>query len=64
MTKLTLAEAEEILSGTLRRGEALGKAFSVAIVDAGGHLIAAKRSDGGSRWATPRTRSSASSERR
>ncbi|MFC7531101.1 heme-binding protein [Actinoplanes sp. GCM10030250] len=46
MTKLTLSEAEAILAGTLRRGEQLGKALSVAIVDAGGHLISAKRSDG------------------
>ena len=46
MSKLTLAEAEEILAGALRRGEALGKALSVAIVDAGGHLISVKRSDG------------------
>ncbi|BCY12369.1 heme-binding protein [Actinoplanes sp. L3-i22] len=46
MTRLTLAEAEEILTGTLARGAELGKALSVAIVDAGGHLISVKRSDG------------------
>ncbi|BBH71109.1 hypothetical protein ACTI_77940 [Actinoplanes sp. OR16] len=44
--KLTLAEAEEILAGVLSRGTAIGKALSVAIVDAGGHLISVKRSDG------------------
>ncbi|MEV6300518.1 heme-binding protein [Actinoplanes sp. NPDC051861] len=46
MPKLTLTEAETILTGTLERGERLGKALSVAVVDAGGHLIAVKRSDG------------------
>jgi uncharacterized protein GlcG (DUF336 family) len=46
MSKLTLAEAEAILAGTLDRGELQGTALSVAIVDAGGHLIAAKRADG------------------
>ena len=46
MSKLTLSEAEAILAGALQRGEQLGKAFSVAVVDAGGHLISVKRSDG------------------
>ncbi|MEV6350135.1 heme-binding protein [Actinoplanes sp. NPDC051851] len=46
MSRLTLAAAEEILAGVLKRGEHLGKALSVAVVDAGGHLIAVKRSDG------------------
>jgi uncharacterized protein GlcG (DUF336 family) len=44
--KLTLAEAETILALVLNRGDHLGKALSVAIVDAGGHLITVKRSDG------------------
>ena len=52
MTELSLAEAEAILTGTLERGERLGTALSAAIVDAGGHLIAAKRSDG-ARTLTP-----------
>ncbi|MBB2943935.1 uncharacterized protein GlcG (DUF336 family) [Actinoplanes lutulentus] len=46
MSRLSLTAAEEILAGVLVRGDQLGKALSVAIVDAGGHLISVKRSDG------------------
>ncbi|MEU4557654.1 heme-binding protein [Actinoplanes sp. NPDC023936] len=44
--KLSLSDAEAILAAVLTRGDQLGKALSVAIVDAGGHLISVKRSDG------------------
>ena len=44
--KLTLTEAEEIVSAALQHGQSTGKAFSVAVVDAGGFLLVVKRSDG------------------
>ncbi|OLT31124.1 hypothetical protein BJF79_09005 [Actinomadura sp. CNU-125] len=44
--KLTQAQAEEIVSGALERGAAIGKALSIAIVDAGGFAVLIKRSDG------------------
>ncbi|MFV2194956.1 GlcG/HbpS family heme-binding protein [Nocardiopsis sp. LOL_012] len=44
--KLTLAQAEEIAEAALKGGQAIGKAFSIAIVDDGGFLVLAKRSDG------------------
>ncbi|MEV0616386.1 heme-binding protein [Nonomuraea sp. NPDC050404] len=44
--KLTLAEAEEIVAAALTGGQGLGKAFSVAVVDAGGFVLVVKRSDG------------------
>jgi uncharacterized protein GlcG (DUF336 family) len=44
--KLTLAEAEEIVAAAVKGGQAVGKAFSVAVVDSGGFLLLVKRSDG------------------
>ncbi|GLZ06119.1 hypothetical protein Acsp03_35850 [Actinomadura sp. NBRC 104412] len=44
--KLTLAEAEEITAACLKSGQSMGKALSVAIVDAGGFALVVKRSDG------------------
>ncbi|MBW8481213.1 GlcG/HbpS family heme-binding protein [Actinomadura parmotrematis] len=44
--KLTLDEAERIVDAALKAGEGLGKALSVAVVDAGGFLRTVKRSDG------------------
>jgi len=44
--KLTLSEADEIVAAALRHGQGLGKALSVAVVDAGGFLLVVKRSDG------------------
>jgi uncharacterized protein GlcG (DUF336 family) len=43
---LTLAEAKEILAGAEAKAEALGIAYNVAVVDAGGHLVAFSRQDG------------------
>src|SRR6266700_4466405 len=44
--KLTLEEAERIIEAALKAGQGLGKALSVAVVDAGGFLKSVKRSDG------------------
>jgi uncharacterized protein GlcG (DUF336 family) len=44
--KLTLAEAEEIVAAAQEHGQDLGKALSVAVVDAGGFLLVVKRCDG------------------
>ncbi len=44
--KLTLEEAEQIADAALEQSRELGKALSVAVVDAGGFLKAVKRSDG------------------
>ncbi|MER5177658.1 heme-binding protein [Streptomyces sp. NPDC002896] len=46
MSKLTLDAAEEIIDACFKRGQAVGKAFSVAVVDAGGFVVAIRRSDG------------------
>jgi uncharacterized protein GlcG (DUF336 family)/DNA-binding winged helix-turn-helix (wHTH) protein len=45
-TTLTLAEAKQILSGAEARAESLGIAYNIAVVDAGGHLLAFSRQDG------------------
>jgi uncharacterized protein GlcG (DUF336 family) len=50
---LTLADAEAIVAASLAQGQTLGKALSVAVVDAGGFLLLVKRSDG-ARPLTPR----------
>ncbi|GAA2614709.1 GlcG/HbpS family heme-binding protein [Paractinoplanes durhamensis] len=44
--KLTLAEADEIVAASQKAGSVLGKALSIAVVDAGGFLLVVKRSDG------------------
>jgi uncharacterized protein GlcG (DUF336 family) len=47
MTELTLAVADEITSACLAKGRAIGCApLTVAVLDAGGHVIVSKRSDG------------------
>ncbi|MBN8831281.1 MAG: heme-binding protein [Sphingomonadales bacterium] len=49
MTQITLAQANEIIAGAFAKGREAGfKPLSVAVVDAGGHLIAFARQDGAS----------------
>ncbi len=49
MTAITLDQATTIVSATLAKGQELGlKPLSVAVLDAGGHLIAFQRQDGSS----------------
>jgi uncharacterized protein GlcG (DUF336 family) len=49
MPKLTLAKANRIISRSLARAKDLGlKPLGVAVLDAGGHLIAFQRQDGAS----------------
>lgn len=43
---LTLEQAERIIKGAQEKARELGIAVSVAVVDAGGHLIALSRMDG------------------
>jgi uncharacterized protein GlcG (DUF336 family) len=45
-TSLTLAEAKQILSASEKKAESLGIAYNIAVVDAGGHLLAFSRQDG------------------
>jgi uncharacterized protein GlcG (DUF336 family) len=45
-TSLTLAEAKQILSAAEAKAESLGIAYNIAVVDAGGHLLAFSRQDG------------------
>ncbi|MEU9956308.1 heme-binding protein [Streptomyces sp. NPDC050982] len=46
MSTLTLDAADEIVDSALKRAQSLGKAVSVAVVDAGGFVISVRRSDG------------------
>lgn len=49
MSRITLEEANRAIAGTFAEGRALGlKPLSVAVVDAGGHLIAFQRGEGAS----------------
>ena len=49
MSRISLAQANAIIAGALAKGAEAGlKPLSVAVVDAGGHLIAFQRADGGS----------------
>jgi uncharacterized protein GlcG (DUF336 family) len=49
MTRITLDQAQTIVSGAIKEARALGlKPISVAVLDAGGHLIAFAREDGSS----------------
>lgn len=49
MTRLTLKQADAIADGTLAKGRELGLApLTVAVLDAGGHVVALKRDDGSS----------------
>ena len=43
---LTLADAKRILSGAEAKAESLGIGYNIAVVDAGGHLLAFSRQDG------------------
>ena len=43
---LNLSEAERILDGSVAKAKELGFNVSIAVVDAGGHLLAFKRMDG------------------
>jgi len=45
-TSLTLAEAKHILSAAEAKAESMGIAYNIAVVDAGGHLLAFSRQDG------------------
>ena len=46
MTHITLDQAQAIIAGALGKGSELGlKPLSIAVLDAGGHLIAFARSD-------------------
>ena len=45
----TLAQANHIITASLEKGHALGlKPLSIAVLDAGGHLVAFQREDGAS----------------
>lgn len=46
MTSLTLDAADAIADAVIGRAQALGKAVSVAVVDAGGFPVSIRRSDG------------------
>ena len=49
MTQITLAQANAVIAGAFAKGKEAGfKTLSVAVVDAGGHLIAFQRGDGAS----------------
>lgn len=49
MGRISLAEANRIIAGAFAKGQQAGmKPLSVAVVDAGGHLIAFQRGDGSS----------------
>ena len=49
MTRISLAQANAIANATLAKGRELGfKPLTVAVLDAGGHLMALQREDGSS----------------
>lgn len=49
MSFIALKQANDIIAGAFEKGQELGlKALSVAVVDAGGHLITFQRQDGAS----------------
>ena len=49
MSNITLNQANQVIKAALRKGGELGlKPLSVAVLDAGGHLIAFQRGDGAS----------------
>ena len=43
---LTLAEAKKIIEGAAKKAEEINRPMSIAVVDAGGHLLAQVRMDG------------------
>ncbi|MBT2414293.1 heme-binding protein [Streptomyces sp. ISL-12] len=46
MSSISLDAAEEIIAAAFKRAQGVGKAVSVAVVDAGGFVVAVRRSDG------------------
>jgi uncharacterized protein GlcG (DUF336 family) len=46
MSNITLDAAEELIEAAHKRAQAIGKAVSVAVVDAGGFPVAIRRPDG------------------
>lgn len=49
MSQITLAQANTVIAAAFAKGKEVGfKTLSVAVVDAGGHLIAFQRGDGAS----------------
>lgn len=49
MTRISLEQAQTIVAGAIKEARALGlKPISVAVLDAGGHMIAFAREDGSS----------------
>lgn len=49
MTRISLEQAQTVITGALKEARALGlKPISVAVLDAGGHMIAFAREDGSS----------------
>ncbi|WP_320782803.1 GlcG/HbpS family heme-binding protein [Streptomyces sp. CRN 30] len=46
MSTISLDAAEEIIAAAHKRAQAVGKAVSVAVVDAGGFVVAIRRPDG------------------
>ncbi|MFE9686722.1 heme-binding protein [Streptomyces sp. NPDC006285] len=46
MNNISLDAAEEIIEAARKRAQAIGKAVSVAVVDAGGFVVAIRRPDG------------------
>ena len=45
-TTLTLEDAKRMLSAAEAKAESFGIAYNIAVVDAGGHLVAFVRQDG------------------
>ncbi len=49
MSRISLSQANQVIAGAFAKGAEAGfKPLSVAVVDAGGHVIAFQRADGGS----------------
>jgi uncharacterized protein GlcG (DUF336 family) len=46
MNGLTLAEAQKALTAALEKADEIGQPMNIAVVDAGGHLLAFARQDG------------------
>ncbi|MEU0447796.1 GlcG/HbpS family heme-binding protein [Streptomyces tendae] len=46
MSNISLDAAEEIIAAARKRAQRIGKAVSVAVVDAGGFVVAVRRPDG------------------
>jgi uncharacterized protein GlcG (DUF336 family) len=55
-TSLTLEDAKQMLAAAEAKAASLGIPYCVAVVDAGGHLVAFLRQDGAHRQHRPRHR--------